>query len=879
MFSDFGIPNPFRSNPSGDNKENERQKLQSKLQKVDASIANIEKSILKPGQESSKKFSFREFSSNLPVIKQFLEKRLVTLKGQQTELKQKLETLPAKVQEVQERYLPIEGHTVESPVSPRSQDAFKANLKKAFEANDEATLKSLAARATLSILRELPLTLIQSVLKHAPDEKVAEWAATPEQLAKDDETIKTRGIELENRVLDELPENADDKTVKAKIDEAKNSDQLLKNFRSQFTIRAQASFYLLAKRVNNNPALSERIVIRNQIEALEKALTNDPELKRVVTALRKQENETIASAIVTKFETVKTKEDVANLTAPERQEMLKNPKCTDDSIKKMIESSQKEVAAKNLVKQLKNGFSLVSSGNTFVMALSEILIVRSTSVIPADFLFHAALAELRNNPTDKQQERIINFCISWAAANRGTSEFAKAQEPLEAIAKLETLSQDRRDVLAKIIKLRAIPIPTPAFSSEAKPPVSLKTILENIGTQDLASAESQKAVALLANDLLTINRSLYQRLDRTDLAVSKWPNGKSPSTQDITNFFNQLTSFITSNIVGEADVAKQKQAIKFFITLAEACRQRSDIASLKGILGAINSAFITNLKTSEGTSVLAEVIGTDSKPTEYGTLLNEANRLTSDLINSKVLREFYDSRQNKDVLVTPYIGTFLQDNTFLEEQPKIVSTDSEETANLAKLSKLIEVEDKFLKFQQAAGADDGVVVTDIYSQVTDLQVPEEFLALRQYDLEAKRSKENLSRLEERQLATIMKGSYTGNPPSEKISNAVKAALTLQKHIAFMNASSEFSSLQSKLKPYAENEKYPTIQKVMKDLANANNPGGAVSYFKSAMAELANFSNVPELKTLTEILEQSAFAKYVKAENDAAKIKASIETEQ
>ena len=101
MFSDFGIPNPFRPNPAGDNKDTERQKLSSKLSKVNASIAKIEKSILKTTSDSSKKFSLREFSSNLPGIKQFLEKRLVTLKGQRQELESKL-------QDVQERFLPVE---------------------------------------------------------------------------------------------------------------------------------------------------------------------------------------------------------------------------------------------------------------------------------------------------------------------------------------------------------------------------------------------------------------------------------------------------------------------------------------------------------------------------------------------------------------------------------------------------------------------------------------------------------------------------------------------------------------------------------------------------------------------------------------------------
>lgn len=150
---------------------------------------------------------------------------------------------------------------------------------------------------------------------------------------------------------------------------------------------------------------------------------------------------------------------------------------------------------------------------------------------------------------------------------------------------------------------------------------------------------------------------LYLKITKIELLDKSWNNkytslGGYKNVQNFISNSNDLTNFVSKSIVMTNDLKKRVGVIKYFIAVAEKCRQLNNYSSMTAIISALYSSPIHRLKLTW-----------KAVPEKSIALMTKMN----DLMNSS--RNFSEYREHMNIIhdkpCVPFLGVYLSDLTFI----------------------------------------------------------------------------------------------------------------------------------------------------------------------------------------------------------------------
>ncbi|ODQ57816.1 hypothetical protein WICANDRAFT_16687, partial [Wickerhamomyces anomalus NRRL Y-366-8] len=194
-----------------------------------------------------------------------------------------------------------------------------------------------------------------------------------------------------------------------------------------------------------------------------------------------------------------------------------------------------------------------------------------------------------------------------------------------------------------------------------------------------------------ARQLTVKEFGLYTQITQIECLDKSW-NSKYGSLGGFTHIqkfianSNDLTNFVSTEVVNHNDIKKRVTIIKYFVNVAEKCRSLNNFSSMTAIISALYSSPIHRLKKTW-----------KSVPEKTLTLMNKMN----DLMNST--RNFSEYREHlrfiQDQPCVPFLGVYLSDLTFTTNgNPDHLHGDNK-LVNFAKRSKTVEILREISRYQ------------------------------------------------------------------------------------------------------------------------------------------------------------------------------------
>ncbi|CCH46569.1 Cell division control protein [Wickerhamomyces ciferrii] len=194
-----------------------------------------------------------------------------------------------------------------------------------------------------------------------------------------------------------------------------------------------------------------------------------------------------------------------------------------------------------------------------------------------------------------------------------------------------------------------------------------------------------------ARQLTVKEFELYSKITQTECLDKTWNKkygsfGGFPHIQKFIANSNDLTNFVSTEIVSHNDVKKRVTVIKYFVNVAEKCRSLNNFSSMTAIISALYSSPIHRLKKTW-----------KSVPEKTMTLMNKMN----DLMNST--RNFSEYREHLRFIIdkpcVPFLGVYLSDLTFTTNgNPDHLHGDNK-LVNFAKRTKTVEILREISRYQ------------------------------------------------------------------------------------------------------------------------------------------------------------------------------------
>jgi son of sevenless-like protein len=237
------------------------------------------------------------------------------------------------------------------------------------------------------------------------------------------------------------------------------------------------------------------------------------------------------------------------------------------------------------------------------------------------------------------------------------------------------LSQDLSRLLAKEI----VCIPHEPMIPTTKAPAVLtkgSSFLKKMKLMDIDPIE-------LARQLTLREFNLYSKITKSACIAKVWgkKSGLNESYDSITSFIrasNQLTNFVSYMILRKNESKKRGQVIRYFVQVAEKCRQYNNFSSMTAIISALYSSPIQRLK----------------KTWQY-----LSPKTSSHLQNmNKLMNSSRNFNEYRDVLkfigseaCVPFFGVYLSDLTFVFHGNPDCLMNRTRLINFAKRSKTCEI--------------------------------------------------------------------------------------------------------------------------------------------------------------------------------------------
>lgn len=187
----------------------------------------------------------------------------------------------------------------------------------------------------------------------------------------------------------------------------------------------------------------------------------------------------------------------------------------------------------------------------------------------------------------------------------------------------------------------------------------------------------------LARQLTIREFALYCEISKLSCIHKVWgkKSGLTESFDSITSFIkasNQLTNFVAYMILRKGDPRKRVQIIRYFVQVAEKCRQYNNFSSMTAIISALYSSPIHRLKKT-WTYV--------SKDT-----LNQLQNMNKLMNSSRNFNEYRDMLKfiGSEPCV-PFFGVYLSDLTFIYHGNPDCLLNRNRMVNFAKRAKTVDI--------------------------------------------------------------------------------------------------------------------------------------------------------------------------------------------
>ncbi|EDK43987.1 cell division control protein 25 [Lodderomyces elongisporus NRRL YB-4239] len=209
-----------------------------------------------------------------------------------------------------------------------------------------------------------------------------------------------------------------------------------------------------------------------------------------------------------------------------------------------------------------------------------------------------------------------------------------------------------------------------------------------------------KKTKLMDIDYVELARQLTLREFRIYCQISKYAclakvwgkkSGLTESTETITNFIkasNQLTNFVAYMILRKAEPKKRIQTIRYFIQVAEKCRQYNNFSSMTAIISALYSSPIHRLHKT----------WSFASPESLAHLKN-MNKLMNSTRNFNEYRDVLKFIGSEPCV--PFFGVYLSDLTFVYHGNPDFLLNRTRMINFAKRAKTSEIVSGIDRFKNA----------------------------------------------------------------------------------------------------------------------------------------------------------------------------------
>ena len=195
-----------------------------------------------------------------------------------------------------------------------------------------------------------------------------------------------------------------------------------------------------------------------------------------------------------------------------------------------------------------------------------------------------------------------------------------------------------------------------------------------------------------ARQLTIREHDLYLRITMFECLDRAWGDkycdmGGSPNITKFIQNANTLTNFVSYSIVKQHFVKVRALYIRFFITVAEHCKELNNFSSMTAIVSALYSSPIYRLKKTW------EIVPEESKET-----LRKLNNLMDSKKNFIRYRGLL--RSVKDVACVPFFGVYLSDLTFTNVGNPDYLHGNTDIINFGKRSRIVDIIEEILSFKR-----------------------------------------------------------------------------------------------------------------------------------------------------------------------------------
>jgi hypothetical protein len=238
---------------------------------------------------------------------------------------------------------------------------------------------------------------------------------------------------------------------------------------------------------------------------------------------------------------------------------------------------------------------------------------------------------------------------------------------------LERLIQKRKDAckdLKKLIVTQQLDCPDPILPRN----------LKKFRLLDLDPIE-------MARQLTLMDFKLYSSIKPVECLDKAWsrPDSVARNIQASIDYCNQVTTWVSDEILSQSEVKKRAALIKYWVNVAERCRVFNNFNTCMAIFSAFDNSAVGRLKrtwemvgarTNHLVSQIRKLMGANRNFNQYRVLIHSVNPPC-----------------------IPFLGIYLQDLTFIEDGNPNFLKSSKVLINFAKRTKTAEVIRELQQYQ------------------------------------------------------------------------------------------------------------------------------------------------------------------------------------
>jgi len=227
---------------------------------------------------------------------------------------------------------------------------------------------------------------------------------------------------------------------------------------------------------------------------------------------------------------------------------------------------------------------------------------------------------------------------------------------------------------------------------------------------DIDPADAAKQLTLLESDI-------FQKIAHTEFHHLNWKkeDGKkiAPHILALVERFNQVSYWVSTEIVMQSELRERVNAIRKFVVIAEHLRDLGNYNGVMEIIGGLNSFVVTRLQATWAQT-----------PQRFVASFEDLNRLME---NKSNYRDYRTHMRDRKGPVVPYLGVILRDILFIEEGNKnFIGDPKDQVFNFEKIQLLGEVLTNVRRQQETGYAFDTIPALQNFFK-TLVSLPEENL--------------------------------------------------------------------------------------------------------------------------------------------------------